>query len=265
MLFLRKVPSGDALTRKAERLGVSLNELHDQNGVRREPELQRRVLDAARARRESWLWLVALIAAVVSLVAVMEARRANTRAAQSARESVTVAQEALAEARKANQQAADAAQRALVLTRQSLEARLVVREVKIGPVPSLRVGAIGSILVAIENAGKVPAEHLRVASQAYLLKTDEAVPTPPRSSASGGDIGPGITQSVLITMASALSASDLADIRNRTRVLVFVGLVHYSDQFAVEKPPLSFCLQWSPPSADEPGSMVQCLGYRRRQ
>jgi hypothetical protein len=68
MLSPRKVPTGQALTRKAQRLGVSLN---DQKGIPSEPELQRRVLDAARARRESWLWVVALIAAVVSLAALM--------------------------------------------------------------------------------------------------------------------------------------------------------------------------------------------------
>ena len=51
----RTLPTGEALTKRAEKLGVSLDALFSASGVRNETELQRRVLEAERARREGGL------------------------------------------------------------------------------------------------------------------------------------------------------------------------------------------------------------------
>jgi len=64
---------GDELTKRAEELGVSLIELHDVHGVRSEPELQRRVIEAERAERESRLWLIAVISSVASVISALAA------------------------------------------------------------------------------------------------------------------------------------------------------------------------------------------------
>jgi hypothetical protein len=63
VLFLRRLPTSDRLVERARRLGVPLDGLHDSRGVLAEAELQRRVLEASRGRRESWLWLLAVLSA----------------------------------------------------------------------------------------------------------------------------------------------------------------------------------------------------------
>ena len=73
MLILRKLPTGDRLYSMAQGLGVSLAELGDAHGNTSEPELQRRVLDASRARRDSWLWLFALVSAIAAAVSALAA------------------------------------------------------------------------------------------------------------------------------------------------------------------------------------------------
>ncbi|WP_152909278.1 hypothetical protein [Mariprofundus ferrooxydans] len=64
---------GNELTKRAEELGVSLIELYDVHGVRSEPELQRRVIEAERAERESRLWLIAVISSVASVFSAIAA------------------------------------------------------------------------------------------------------------------------------------------------------------------------------------------------
>jgi hypothetical protein len=64
---------GDELRARAEELGVSMGRLYDSDGHISEPELQRRVLEAERANRESRLWLIALISAIASVVSAIAA------------------------------------------------------------------------------------------------------------------------------------------------------------------------------------------------
>ncbi|MDO8950722.1 MAG: hypothetical protein Q8S43_08125 [Actinomycetota bacterium] len=71
---MRRLLQGQELEARARELGVSLNYLVNPNsGTSDEPELQRRVLEAERARRESWLWLVALLSAAASIVSAVAA------------------------------------------------------------------------------------------------------------------------------------------------------------------------------------------------
>jgi hypothetical protein len=67
MLFPRKLPTGEDLTRGAQGLGVSLDALFSESGTRSEPELQCRVLEASRTRHDSWLWILALLSARASV------------------------------------------------------------------------------------------------------------------------------------------------------------------------------------------------------
>ncbi len=76
-LFLhRKLPQGRELELLAEEMGVSRFdawvEKHGQTGLD-ESELQKRVLEAMRARRESWLWLFAFLSALASLASALAA------------------------------------------------------------------------------------------------------------------------------------------------------------------------------------------------
>ena len=68
----QKLPQGDQLERIASELGVSLQETYGQRSLN-EPELQRRILEALRFQRDSWLWLLALIAALTSLASALAA------------------------------------------------------------------------------------------------------------------------------------------------------------------------------------------------
>jgi hypothetical protein len=70
---MKKVLRGDELYKKAQELGVSLQELGHADGTDSEPELQRRVLEAERARRESRLWVIALISAIASAFSALAA------------------------------------------------------------------------------------------------------------------------------------------------------------------------------------------------
>lgn len=69
--LLRQLPTdAGELERLAGRLGVSTHETvtTDQIGTRMNAyEVQRRILETLRHRRDSWLWLIALIAALASL------------------------------------------------------------------------------------------------------------------------------------------------------------------------------------------------------
>lgn len=65
----RKLLRGAELEARAEELGVSMHETIDgRHGVLKEPELQRRVMEAERSTRENRLWLVALVSAIASAV-----------------------------------------------------------------------------------------------------------------------------------------------------------------------------------------------------
>lgn len=73
MFFLRRVPTRERLTETAKKLGVSMDALYSGTGILDEPELQRRVLEASRARRESWLWLLAFLSALASVASAAAA------------------------------------------------------------------------------------------------------------------------------------------------------------------------------------------------
>jgi hypothetical protein len=68
----RKLLKGKELEARADALGVSRNHCYSEAGLN-EPELQRRVLEAERANRESRLWLVAVIAGVTSFFSAVAA------------------------------------------------------------------------------------------------------------------------------------------------------------------------------------------------
>lgn len=72
-LLKKEIPKGEELRRKALRLGVSTNELASSTGRISEPELQRRVVEAERAIRESRLWILALISAIASVFSAIAA------------------------------------------------------------------------------------------------------------------------------------------------------------------------------------------------
>ena len=67
---------GRELEERAEELGVSLDETWDQAGGKaflKEPELQRRVREAERARRDRNFWIVALISSIASACSAIAA------------------------------------------------------------------------------------------------------------------------------------------------------------------------------------------------
>ncbi len=72
-----KLLEGDGLEKRARKLGVDIqgDPITQSSSGRRQRasdyELQRRVLEAERAVRESRLWVLALIAAVASLVSAI--------------------------------------------------------------------------------------------------------------------------------------------------------------------------------------------------
>ena len=71
---MAKLPEGDQLEQLARKLGVDiLGDPRAQSSSGRAPratdyELQRRVIEAERAIRESRMWIVAVIAMIVSVV-----------------------------------------------------------------------------------------------------------------------------------------------------------------------------------------------------
>jgi hypothetical protein len=67
---------GKELEKRAEELGVSLDETWDVGGERpilKEPELQRRVREAERARRDRNFWIVALVSSIASACSAVAA------------------------------------------------------------------------------------------------------------------------------------------------------------------------------------------------
>ena len=63
-----------ALKEFARKLGCSTLGLADQHlEIRDEQKLISRIHEAARSRRESWLWLIAVIAAVASVISALAA------------------------------------------------------------------------------------------------------------------------------------------------------------------------------------------------
>ena len=68
----KKLLNGKELLARARELGISEHDLYRESGPN-EAELQRRVLEAERAHRESRLWLVAVIAAIASLFSAVAA------------------------------------------------------------------------------------------------------------------------------------------------------------------------------------------------
>ncbi|MGA2067705.1 MAG: hypothetical protein ABSG86_22245 [Thermoguttaceae bacterium] len=76
---MKKLLQGDALEKRARDLGVDMEGspiTHSASGRQRradDAELQKRVLEAERSRRESQLWLLALVSALASLVSAIAA------------------------------------------------------------------------------------------------------------------------------------------------------------------------------------------------
>lgn len=60
-----KLKTGDELIKEAEKLGVSLSEI---GGPINYAELQKRVIEAKRFKRESMAWFVALASAIASII-----------------------------------------------------------------------------------------------------------------------------------------------------------------------------------------------------
>jgi hypothetical protein len=82
---MKKLLQGDALEKRARDLGVDTEGppiTHSTSGRQRrvdDAELQKRVLEAERSRRESQLWLLALISALAALVSATAAWWATLR------------------------------------------------------------------------------------------------------------------------------------------------------------------------------------------
>ncbi len=75
---MSKLPKGEELRDLAEKLGVdTTGEPRTQSTSGNAPvsdyELQRRVIEAKRSRREGWLWVVALISAIASMLSALAA------------------------------------------------------------------------------------------------------------------------------------------------------------------------------------------------
>lgn len=74
-----KLLEGQPLQEQARELGIDIRgDWIYQPPISRQPiapdyELQRRVIEAKRARREQWLWLLAVISAIASVVSALAA------------------------------------------------------------------------------------------------------------------------------------------------------------------------------------------------
>ncbi len=65
---MKKLPVGDKLYKRAEELNVSLAHIGDDNSI-----VQKRVIEAERAKREGRLWIIALISAIASVISAIAA------------------------------------------------------------------------------------------------------------------------------------------------------------------------------------------------
>ena len=75
-LFMRQLPTGEALDELAKELGVSQFGLERIIGASRrtdEAELQKRVMEAVKFRQQSMLWLIAVISATASVFSALAA------------------------------------------------------------------------------------------------------------------------------------------------------------------------------------------------
>lgn len=76
-MFKYKEKVGEELKKEAEKLGLSEDGWYEHPGtVRqefREAALQARVREAKRARRENWLWLIAIISSAASFFSAVAA------------------------------------------------------------------------------------------------------------------------------------------------------------------------------------------------
>jgi len=76
---VNKLPQGEQLKAKALDLGVDIQgspitqSVSGRQRVADDHELQRRIIEAERSRRESKLWLIALISAIASVVSAATA------------------------------------------------------------------------------------------------------------------------------------------------------------------------------------------------
>lgn len=70
---MARMLQGQDLLDRAEELGVSRRELSGGNVYDGEPELQRRVIEAERHKRESRIWWIALVSAVASVISAAAA------------------------------------------------------------------------------------------------------------------------------------------------------------------------------------------------
>ncbi len=73
LIEMRKGLSEQEKLEYAKSLGVSLKELYSSNGLLSEPELDRRIIEAERARRENRLWIVAVVSAAASVISAATA------------------------------------------------------------------------------------------------------------------------------------------------------------------------------------------------
>ena len=69
----KRLLQGEALEKQAEELGVSQMDAGFASGLNNDAILQKRVIEAKRARREPWLWLIAFIASIASVFSALAA------------------------------------------------------------------------------------------------------------------------------------------------------------------------------------------------
>jgi hypothetical protein len=74
---MRRLKEKEGLRRQAKKLGVSLEQLPGKPEppitILNDPEIQRRVMEAQRHKREGSLWLLALLSAIASIVSAVAA------------------------------------------------------------------------------------------------------------------------------------------------------------------------------------------------
>ncbi len=73
-----KEKTGEELRKEALALGVSLQATSGQRGISRDDIIQERVRDAKRSRRESSLWIIALVSSIASIISALAAWYAVT-------------------------------------------------------------------------------------------------------------------------------------------------------------------------------------------
>jgi hypothetical protein len=228
---------------------------HNQKRVAVAPDWWVRILSS--------LTLVALMATIgvaalqwkamnKTLIAANRQAKASEEAAVAARDAALAAKAAA----DASAKQADAAATANKLTQRMLEARLAIKTVKLGPVPSMTLGGYAEIFVDVENTGKFEATAFGLAVVAYVLPHGVPTPTPPRPVPGTGKIGGGQTHPIRIRRTVPFSQPELDGIKAGTLDLRFVAFGTYSDVFTEDKTFGPFCLQYSPlPNAN---TMLQC-------